>query len=260
MMQMPGSKPKNPARLSPALLLAFGQVQLTLSGANLLLSRKNGKYLTINGVQELVPESGPTLAPPAVASTLYYIYAYMSGSGMALENSATAYALQSSTGMMTKSGDTTRTLVGMARTTAANAWADSLTQRFVRTWFNDPGITGGQSAYGAGSTASTTLVELDSAKRVEFIAWANEWFNCAAMVTGNSSGVNYGDAAIGIDNTTAICALARYGFNSVTASATPIAIPQSPSEGYHYFTPLYATVAANNINRNDANISMWSLR
>lgn len=100
------------------------QCYLSQSGSGLVLSRRSGSYLTIQGIARQVPAAGVTLAATGVAAnTLYYIYAYMSGKNMALEASTTARAVDATTGVDVKSGDSTRTLVGMVYTTVANSFA-----------------------------------------------------------------------------------------------------------------------------------------
>ncbi|WP_153135180.1 hypothetical protein [Paraburkholderia agricolaris] len=100
------------------------QCYLSQSGTGLVLSRKSGSYVTIQGIARQIPAAGVTLAATSVAAnTLYYIYAYMSGKNMALEASTTARAVDATTGVDVKSGDSTRTLVGMVYTTAANSFA-----------------------------------------------------------------------------------------------------------------------------------------
>lgn len=93
--------------------------RLTLSGASLLFSPLVHNLIPINGRYEVIPDAGVTLAiGAAAAATLYYIYAYMSGSTMTLEFSATGYSTQAGTGVPIKTGDATRTLVGLARSPA----------------------------------------------------------------------------------------------------------------------------------------------
>ena len=115
-----------------------GQCRLTLSGATLLLAPYAGNLLTINGVNVVIPDAGVTLATGGLAaSTTYYVYAWMNAGVMTLEASATAPVTQAGTGLRIKGGpDASRTLVGLARTTGAIAWSDTVTQRFVLSYFN----------------------------------------------------------------------------------------------------------------------------
>jgi len=161
------------AQFTPALYLA--QCRLTKSGANLLLSRFNGAYLTINGTSQLIPAAGVTLSPTGVAGTTYYIYAFMSGSTMTLEASTTTHATDATTGIEIKSGDATRTLVGMARAIAGPAWVDTITQRLAISWFNRKPIQlQAVLTAVAGNFSTGTYTVLSSSLPLEFLSWAGE--------------------------------------------------------------------------------------
>lgn len=220
----------------------FGQCVLTKSGANLVLSRKNGKYLTINGKAEVIPAAGVSLAPTSLSvTTLYFIYAYMNSGTMTLEASTTAHATDSNTGMEIKSGDATRTLVGMARTITGPAWVDTEAQRFVLSYFNRKDLNARRWFTAARTTASATYVELNTEIRCEFLTWGDEV--SAAYADGrvsNATASGFMASSIGIDGTTAEEAYSV--FQAYTNGATGgfgIAVPKSGlSEGYHYATLL----------------------
>lgn len=225
-----------------------GQCQLTKSGANLLLSGYNGNLITINSVDVVIPDSGPTLAiGAAVASTLYYIYAFVTGGVLTLEFSATVYAVQAGTGIKIKTGDATRTLVGLARTTAAPTWADSETQRFVLSYFNRAS-RGGRNYFTADrTTASNSFVELNTEIRVEFLTWADEAVGVSAAGTAlaGSTQANSTVSGLGVDGTTVIdgTRVDRYNpnsgqtFDDVFGMSTAVSL----AEGYHYLTLLGLT-------------------
>ncbi len=225
-----------------------GQCQLTKSGANLLLSPYNGANLFINGTIFQVPAAGITLAPTALAAaTLYYIYAYMNGSTMTLEASATAYAVNTAWGNKNKTGDTSRSLVGMARTSAGVAWIDTASQRWVRSWFNDPGINVLASFSTSRSTASTTVVELNSEIRNEFLCWTGETVRVQSngTMTNSTSGI-LNTTQIGFNSTTPEDTIAQ-GQNPGIAQQTPFSLElykTGLTEGYNYAT-LLGFVAAN---------------
>lgn len=218
-----------------------GQCYLSKSGTNLLLSPYNGNQLIINSVACSIPDAGVTLAPPAVASTTYYIYAYMSGATMTLEQSTTAPAVQAGTGVKIKTGDATRTLVGMARTTAANAWADSDTQMFVLSYFNRKKKVGVSAFSAARTTTSTSYVEINTEIRLEFLTWDDE--GCSFhydgwMINNTTNAAVY--SSFGIDDTTPEKTVA--GSQCYTGGAY---IPCNYSlsvdalaVGYHYITVL----------------------
>lgn len=228
-----GSKPgqKRPLEVPR---LPFSCV-LAKSGSNLQLSRYNGKFIFINGKVFEIPATGPTLTTSGLsASTLYYIYASM-GPALALEASATAYAVDAGWGHYIKSGDSTRTLVGMARTTGGTAFADSATQRFVRSWFNQPAIQLEGAFTANRTTASTTYAEINSEIRVEFIVWTGD------VVDARYSGLLFSDSSayvvtgLGWDGTVD----ANRGYAMFGTNGDSVCAPQTKSgltEGYHYLT------------------------
>lgn len=220
-----------------------GQCKLALSGSNLLLSPKNGNLLTINGVNYAVPDAGVSLAPTGLtAGTTYFIYAYMSSGTMTLEAVTTAHVTSTTAGnkgVEIKSGDDTRTLVGMARPVSGPAWADSATQRFVRSWFNDRGVE--QLNWVSAGTRPTvtsvdpTYTEIGS-YRIETLLWASERWILNGEGTGwlSTSGGVY--MSISVDGGTYEPGGVQ-GNSSASGMAvglSPQALKTSLSEGYHY--------------------------
>lgn len=62
----------------------------------------------------------------------------------------------------------------MTRAVTGPARVDSPAQRFVRSRFNDPGVAGLNVFTATCSTTSQFPVEMNSAIRVEFLAWSGE--------------------------------------------------------------------------------------
>ncbi|MBY2906068.1 hypothetical protein [Rhizobium leguminosarum] len=217
----------------------LGQCRLALSGGNLLLSRFNGQWLTINGALQSIPSAGITLAATGLTpGTLYYIYAYMNSGTMTLEASTTGHSTDSTTGVEIKSGDQTRTLVGIARPITGPVWADSATQRLIRSWFNRKPSAGRNAFTANRSTTSLTIIEINSEIRVEWLQWGDEV--PIASIQGASS-----------NNTANLPALTTIGWDGVVdlnsfhanTSATGLFYNCSTtsskdglSEGYHYAT------------------------
>lgn len=166
---------------------ANGACQLTKSGANLLLSRFDGTTVNIDGALETIPSGGVTLAATSLSvDTNYNIYVFMSGGTMTLEASTTAHATDSTTGMEIKSGDSTRTLVGLARVITGPAWIDTAAQRFVMSWFNRRAISASNTLASA-NTTSATYVDLTPSNQAEFLTWADE---AVQMDVGGAHTVN----------------------------------------------------------------------
>ncbi len=221
-------------------LMAHGQCRLVLDAGVLKLNRYNGRFITINGKPEEIPASPPSLAATGLTSgTLYYIYAYMNAGVMTLEASATSHALDVATGIEIKSGDATRTLVGMARPVAGPAFGDSITKRFVRSWFNRVPVSLRNSFAGQRTTVSTSWVEVNSEIRAEFLSWADETADLGLQspVQVNVAGVRLG-TALTIDGVSVNLAWS----SEILPDGTGIyfvALRRSEyglSEGYHYAT------------------------
>jgi hypothetical protein len=221
-------------------IIPFGQCRLTKSGTTLLLSPLRGNLLTVNSLAETIPDSGPTLSTSGLSSsTLYYIYAFMNSGTMTLEASVTGYATQAGTGVTIKSGDVTRTLVGMARTDGSTAWTDSATQRFVRSYFNDPGIALLNSFSADRTQTSVSYVEINSEIRCEFLVWAGETIQLQSNGQINSAAPNANaQTSLGIDGTTAEDTLSdsnAFSNNTDQGFSTSL-FKTGLTEGYHYAT------------------------
>ena len=207
-----------------------GQCRMTLSGSNLLLAPCNGNQLVINSVVCSIPDAGITLAPPAT-TTLYYIYAYMSGATMTLEASTTTHAKQAGTGVEIKSGDATRTLVGMAMT-LASVWVDNASYRYVLSYFNRRQCFcwGG---IGNTSTASTTAVDLTSA-RYNMLNWADEIVTGTVFGQINTTGA-YVVIFVDIDGATQLAAAVIGSYANANYVPSFSIHPGQPAEGTHSY-------------------------
>lgn len=237
---------------------AHGSCILSLSGQTLTLSPRSGDKLRVAGTDCSVPSAGVTTTPaalgsPSPISTSYFVYAKAtSGVVDGLELSTTGHSIDTTSGNVgieIKTGDNTRTLVGQVRVNAAGAFVDSVTQRFVRNWFNDLGVSGvsGFSTDRTTASAEFTWAEPNTEIRVEFLAWASELVLAAFDgMMSNATGVSTTNVSIAFDDTTAEEVLAR--MSSVGAGVgVPIAGQvslASLSEGYHYATLIACVTAA----------------
>ena len=220
-----------------------GQCQLTMGGGNLILSRFNGYKLFINNALRIIPATPPSINSAALAiNTTYYIYAYMSGSTMTLEASATVPAEYSVNGVKIKNGDSSRTLVGMGRTDGA-AWA------ICRSWFNDTDNTTSSYFTTDRSTNNTaSFTEINSEIRAEFLVWDGQAANISVnggtllnMGAGDGGYAYYGiaiDGASPQDNGCGIVGVVVPD-NYSSLDWLPLSINTAISglsEGYHYAT------------------------
>lgn len=231
--------------------LAMGQCCLEKSGSNLILLPYRGNLLTINGVHCTVPDAGVSLAPTSLSvGTTYFIYALgTAGAVSSLEASTTAHATSTTAGnkgVEIKSADNTRTLVGMARIISGPAWVDTVTQRFVRSWFNAPPLSVANVFTANRSTTSTSYVEVSTEIRAEFLVWPDELVDINLNITAShgNTGENV-NAGVGFDGTTVeegalwfSTPVAGYQIH-MAARASKVGL----SEGYHYATLLGMTSA-----------------
>lgn len=236
--------PFDPPSVSSGL---FGQCRLArASSTSLILTPLNGNLLTVNGVACTVPDAGVTLAAaPAAANTNYYIYAVAAaGVITSLEASTTGWSISTTTGNKgtpIKTGDDTRTLVGLARGNGSTQWADSVSERFVLNYWNRRNLDLSAAFTAGRAYASSSWGEINTEIRNAFLTWADEAVNVTASgaVTASVAGSSY-STAIGIDGTTA----EDGGVTNNDAAAGqagslhPIACGacRTLSEGYHYAT------------------------
>ncbi|WP_454862472.1 hypothetical protein [Paraburkholderia fungorum] len=171
--------------------VGHGQCRLSVTNTTTLtLAPYGGNNLIINGVPRQIPGAGVTISNASLAaSTVYYVYASWTGSAIQLNLSATGHSTATS-GIETKTGDTTQTLVGMIATNSSSQFVDSATQRFTLNWFNRRGLLGGTGYNTPTSFAVQTATEITSNLRVSFLLWADEaiYFNTEGTVSNNSAG------------------------------------------------------------------------
>lgn len=242
-----------------------GQCKLALvSATQIKLSPYNGFDLLVNGVMFSIPAAGITAANTSVfvngvagqnlaALTLYYVYIFSNAGTLTVDFSTTSYATDVSTvgniGVQIKSGDATRTLVGMIRTNAASQFVDSATQRFVRSWFHNYGVGSYASTLGA-TTASATFVEVSGGARCELLTWANEFSTANVSVSCyNAIAANNIDTAIGVDSTTSPSAVTNVAQPAGSANLDlimSVTYSAAFSEGYHFFTILGRSLNVSN--------------
>lgn len=232
--------PANAYLTGDNLMFQHGQCRLSLSGANIFLSQYNGQYLNINGNPQPIPSGGVSLVPTgAVAATTYYIYAYMVGSVMTLEFSTTGHSKHTN-GIEIKTGDSTRTLVGMAYASALNTWGAGAAD--VASWFNRRNVSVSGVFSTARQTTSASLVELNSEIRCNFLSWGDETVLCKTNQTvQNGSAGNNVATQLNIDGSTPLAGNTYMQPVTYLPWAVGISDDTSVSEGRHYLTVFGAT-------------------
>jgi hypothetical protein len=221
-----------------------GACRLTYTNATTLtLNRKNGDRLCINGANEQIPSAGVTLSNGGLsANTVYFIYAYMSGSTMTLEASTTGHAEDSTTGMEIKSGAATRTLVGMARTNASSQFVQTSANLGVLSYFNRR-VKAVKAAFTADrTTTSTSYAEVNSEIRVPFLTWGDSDVAFSVRGAVHNDAINTRvQTAVGIETGGSVNVRGGTsirqgpGTNAQEFSAAFSGFADE-SEGYHYAT------------------------
>jgi hypothetical protein len=232
----------------PSVGVPVGQCRLSVaSTTQLLLSPHQGRFLTINGISWPIPVAGVTLANTGLtASTLYYIYAFMSSGTMTLEAVTTTHATDTTAanyGVEIKSGDSSRSLVGMIYTDASTHFVDSVTSRTCLNWFGRRALNcvAVNSSFGI---SNTTIADVAAGLHLQWLTWSDEAVYTAA--NGNASNSTGGaatvlqlyvdGAAAGAQNVFNVSAGGSSGsYNSSTVAAF--------SEGLHT-SEIYGNVSA----------------
>ncbi len=114
------------------------------------------------------------------ADTLYYIYVFDNSNTLTLEASTTGHEQDAAFGVRVKSGDRTRTLVGMVQV-LSSGFADHASGRLTATWFGrrlrEAHAVGG---LGSGTTTSTAYVSLGIESVVGVVTWGGEELTCTS--------------------------------------------------------------------------------
>lgn len=216
-----------------ALVIPFGHGRLTVSSTTqLLLSAVGqGNVLTVNRRPRIIPAAGLTISNTGLsASTLYYAYC---NEGMALELSTTAPAVDGLTGLKVKSGDPTRTLVGLTFTNVSSQFVDIQTV----SWFDRRNKQGSNS-----STSTSTGSGLAT---VTFVTWAEESIVASSNYTNtNSSATAVNSLTLNIDGST-VGTADRQDTGSATGGVSMFGTAAaSLSEGNHTFAATPGTNGA----------------
>lgn len=209
-----------------AVPFSHGGCRLVLDGAALRLLPHNGGGLLVEGVLRAVPTGGVALASTGLAvNTTWFIYACWVSGAMALEADATAPARSAGTGVMLKSDDASRTLVGMARTVTGPAWVDAAAQRFVRSWFHREAVTLMGALAADVTVAAGGLATIDSAVSLACLAWADEAVAVSTSGSASAGGATSARLAITINAAVAAQLAASLTSGAVWAPALGVHAP-----------------------------------
>ena len=232
---------------------AHGNGIMVLSSGSLVLKPWRGNGIIINGATCTIPSAGVSLAATGLtAGTLYFVYAYMNSGTMTLEAVTTAHTTGAD-GVEVKSGDTSRTLVGMARPVAGPAFSAASNAMFVRSWFNRTATERRPRTLLAAeyTRSDDTYAEVT---RVEWLNWSDELVSAfgyprirrtesgQVYVKLQLDGADFPISATAFEESSSSTSYVYmlFGINGgYEAASLPAAVcsPKTPfrlTEGYHY--------------------------
>jgi hypothetical protein len=220
---------------------AHGQCQLRAdSGTSLRLYPFNGNGIIINGRQYHIPQAGIAMSNAGlVASSGYAVYLWDDAGTLKLEASATTPA-QHSDGVAIKSGDPTRTQVGLIWMDGSIQFRDDTVVRGVASLFNRIRKGMAQIINNA-STVSNTSIPMGSS--LIAVCFDGMWASLNLAITNSLASTVGNHMSLVVDGTARV-ALA----NLITYGATlpingSLSLSQPLASGLHQVTPYGATNA-----------------
>ena len=189
------------------------------------------------------------------ANTLYYVYAKIAAGTLATDTPSTTGYTIGANGMPVKSGDVTRTLVGMVFTNGSGQFAQQNGAWQVRSYFGNTTIQRTRTQFSTDRTvSSSSFAEINTEIRNSFLVWAGE--NVEFHTTGSFSCAANQSAAtqISFDGGATEQESVAVAANSST-NRGPCAIngvKTGLSEGLHYAT-LFGAAGAGTATWNGSN-------
>lgn len=235
----------------PQLRLAHGECRLTyISPTQIKLIPCGGNNILIAGAQYGIPAVGIIAANTGTfvngvagqnlaANTLYYVYVFNNGGTLALDFSTTGHATDTTAnniGVEIKSGNNSRTLVGMLYTTNTAQFNSSPTT--VLSWFNRRSLSS-KLSFTSYSFNNGTYTELNSVPRVFFLSWADEGIYALIGGTFANSTAASTTMVIQIENVASGTLSSVYdpsGGQSVIFHSSLSTNPGDLTEGLHFAT------------------------
>lgn len=225
------------------------------SATQIKLAPYGGSDIRLTGAIYQIPSGGITAANTATwvngvsgqnlaASTTYYVYLINTGTvsspSLALEFSTTGHTTDTTAGNVgveIKSGDWTRSLVGMVRTNASAQFVSSSASQYVASWFNRQSRLQAGGYINGVTTTANTLTELSAGARIDGVYWSDEavtlYLNMEAANTIAGNDTYYGMTVDGSGfyaESFMEEAVASYYWMTETSH------PVMPGEGYHYMS------------------------
>ena len=223
-----------------------------VSATSINFAPYNGNFVMIAGSFYQIPSAGVSAANTNVyvdgvsgqnlaTSTLYYVYLFSNGGTLTVDFSTTTHATDTATGVEIKSGDNTRTLIGMVYTDGSSHFVDTALLRYTASYFgrrNRSASVTGVSVTGYSTSGSYALI---TGTNVSAVMWGDE--DGLAQVSGYlgpPAAVEVVELGLGLDTTSAINLGNIIAYES--SASIPVFAPMSaqgvftPTEGLHTVT------------------------
>lgn len=188
-----------------------------VSATTLSYKPQLGNLLRINGQNYVIPVAGiaglsstgafvnGTGGASLAANTDYWVYAFVNSGVVTADFRTAATHTPSATpgneGVEILTGNDTRTLIGLIHTNASAQFADSVTQRFVLSWFNRKRRHMLNTFTVARTTTSASQIEVNTEIRCEFMLWNDDtpYFSVNAMTFPGAAAGNQTFTTIGFN-------------------------------------------------------------
>jgi hypothetical protein len=249
---------------APASFLNQGRLTF-VSTTSLAFKPYNGSMIKINGNQYLIPSAGIAgLGNPSsvfkegvatqslTAGAVYYVYAFLNSGTVTADFSTTGHATSATAGNVgteIKSGDDTRSLIGMVAINAGPTYIDSDSARYVISWFNRQPKRLRNSYTAARTVATTAFSEPSSEIRCNFIIWSDDILR--ASVSGYMDNNTIGTAitaSLGIDGITPGATIGQIIVNANDGFSIGLSdVMSGISEGSAHFMTLLGAVSSGTV-------------
>jgi hypothetical protein len=226
------------------------QLQFT-SAALLALVPFRGGYLWINGLNYPVTGTLTFASSGLVANTLYYLYAKVTGGVIATDTPSTTGYTVGANGMPVKSGDATRTLVGIAHTQVGSAqWISQDGFLWVRSYFGRQLQRTRTSFTAQRSVSSASFAEINNEIQNNVLVWSGEQvrFSTTGTVTVAAANrtaatqISFDGGATELESSV-VSGTTIGGEGGLTMNASISGIKTGLAEGSHFCTLFGASSA-----------------
>jgi hypothetical protein len=227
-----------------------------VSATSLSYKPQLGNMLRINGQNYVIPSAGiaglsntgvfvnGTGGANLVASTDYWVYAFVNSGAVTADFRTASTHAPSATpgneGVEILTGNDTRTLIGLVHTNSGGQFADSVTQRFVLSWFNRKRRHMLNTFTVSRTTTSAAQIEVNTEIRCEFMLWNDDtpYFSVNAMTFPGAAAGNQTFTTIGFNTGYERASVNNQGeTNFQPGMGGSVSIWKAPlGEGYNFAT------------------------